>query len=309
MSEKTKIAILGLGAVGGYLGAYLASKYKDSKTIEIHFITREKTKNIIIKKGLKLITPQNEFISFPNSVITNTDPGGPIDFLICAVKSYDLEASLLPLKNAITNKTVVLPLLNGVDAREQISRILPEPEVWDGCVYIISRLIEPGVIKESGNIHSFYFGSASTSVEKLKRFEKILKDAGIDGRYSENIQQTIWEKFIFISVVASLTTYFNKAIGPILENQEYRKRANKLLAEIVEVANAKKIQLPSDIIEKTIATMERMPYETTSSMHTDHQKGGITEYRSLTEYIVNEGNKLNVETPEYKIVLEGIKSR
>jgi 2-dehydropantoate 2-reductase len=307
MSQKTRIAILGLGAVGGYLGAYLAKKYKESKDVEIIFITREKTKNIILEKGLKLITPAEEFISFPAHTYTNTENTGPLDFIICTVKSYDLEEALLPLKNSISSGTVILPLLNGVDAKERIAGLFPGTDVWDGCVYIISRLTEPGVIKENGNIHTFHFGSETASADKLKHLETIFKAAGIDCRAAANIQQTIWEKFIFISVVASLTTFLNKAIGPILENEEHRKLAYQLLTELRAVADAKKTGLPDMIIEKSIATMERMPYETTSSMHSDHLKGGKTEYRSLTEYVVNEGKRLNVPVPEYEKVLKGVR--
>lgn len=308
MPKKTKIAILGIGAVGGYFGGLLAEKYFSSDDIEIIFIVREKSAKIIKEKGLKIITPQQEKIVFPNLVSNDPKEIGQIDYLICCVKSYDLAESLIPLRECIHAQTVILPLLNGVDAKDIINSILYNATVWDGCVYIISRLIEPGVISDGGKIHSLYFGSKTDDV-KLKQFESILLDAGIDCHLKENSEQTIWEKFVFISVVASLTSYLSKPIGPILENEEHRKLAYVLLSEIKAVADAKKITFPSNIIEKTIATMERMPYETTSSMHSDFLKGGRTEYRSLTEYVVELGKGLKVATPLYERILETLKSR
>lgn len=41
--NKTKIAISGIGAVGGYYGGLLAARYKDSEDIDIYFISRVKT--------------------------------------------------------------------------------------------------------------------------------------------------------------------------------------------------------------------------------------------------------------------------
>ena len=38
--NKTKIAISGIGAVGGYYGGLLAARYKDSEDIDIYFISR-----------------------------------------------------------------------------------------------------------------------------------------------------------------------------------------------------------------------------------------------------------------------------
>lgn len=308
MSQKTKIAILGIGAVGGYFGGLLAEKYFSSDDVEIIFIARERSVNSIKEKGLKIISPQQGKIVFPKLVSNDTKEIGPVDFLICCVKSYDLAESLVPLKDCIHDKTVILPLLNGVDAKDIIHSVLPRATVWDGCVYIISRLIEPGVIQESGKIHSLYFGSKSKH-ELLKQFESILLEAKIDCHLSEDIEQTIWEKFIFISVVATLTSYLNQSIGPILENETHRKLANTLLSEIKKVAEANQIKIPKNIIEKTITTMERMPYETTSSMHSDFKKGGKTEYRSLTEYVVKLGERLNIETPEYKRILAAFKNR
>lgn len=303
MSKKTKIGILGIGAVGGYFGGLLAEKYLSSKNVEIIFIARERSANIIKEKGLKIITPTEERIVFPSLTTSNPKDIGELDYLICCVKSYDLAESFISLKQCIQNQTIILPLLNGVDAKEIIRSVIPTANVWDGCVYIISRLTEPGVVTESGKIHSLYFGNENND-SRLIEFYSLLKNAGIDAHLSENINQTIWEKFIFISVVASLTSYLNLSIGPILENDAHRKLANRLLLEIKAVADAKKIQLPENIIEKTIATMERMPYETTSSMHSDLKKGGKTEYRSLTEYVIKLGKELNVKTPEYETILE-----
>lgn len=307
MPKKTKIAILGIGAVGGYFGGLLAEKYLNSNDVEIIFIARERTIKTIKEKGLKIITHDSEKIIFPNLVTNDPNEIGQVDYLICCVKSYDLAESLIPLKNCIHPQTVILPLLNGVDAKDIIKSVVPNANVWDGCVYIISRLVEPSVIQEGGKIHSLYFGSEKKD-EKLIHFNTILLKAGIDSRLSENITLTVWEKFIFISVVASLTSYLNMPIGPILENEKHKKLAIKLLTEIKAVAEAKKVSLPTEVIEKTLAMMRRMPYETTSSMHSDFIKGGKTEYRSLTEYVVKWGKDLNIETPEYERILEKLKN-
>lgn len=304
MSEKIRIGILGLGGVGGYFGGLLAEKYLGSDTTEIIFIARPATEKIIKEKGLKLIIPQGEKIIYPALVTSDPDKTGQLDLLICSVKSYDLESSLFPLKNCITNKTIILPLLNGVDAKERIRSIYPETEVLHGCVYIVSQLIEPGIVKETGNIHTLYLGSDSVQKNKLKELEKIFLEAGIECYLSENIQQTIWEKFIFISSIASLTTYLNKNIGEILDSQIHEETLLQLIKEIKTIADSMNIPLSENIIEKTLAKMKKLPFETTSSMHRDCQKGGRTEYISLTEYVSRQGKLLHIPTPAFDAMLE-----
>lgn len=83
----------------------------------------------------------------------------------------------------------------------------------------------------------------------------------------------------------------------------------ELLSELRAVANAKGIYFNDNIIEATIRKMERLPYDTTSSMHSDFRKGGKTEYKSLTEYVVKLGKELNLNTPVYGKVLTGLSKK
>ena len=308
MINKTRIAILGIGGVGGYFGGYLANKYFKSPEVEIIFIVRPATEKIIKEKGLTLITPLEKKTIFPDIVASDPNDIGEVDFLVCCTKSYDLEDSILKLGSCITKHTVILPLLNGIDAKERISKLYPGIEIWEGCVYIVSRLISPGVVKETGKLHLLYFGSDDGSNKKLTHFEKILLDARIEATLSDNIQQTIWEKYLFLSSIANMTTYMDMTVGEILNNKEGKDTLIQLIKELKLVADAKKIPLPGRIVENTITKIERLPFEATSSMHSDYIKGGRTEYISLTEYVSNLGDKHHVETPAFdKILAEFVK--
>lgn len=304
--KKTRIAILGIGGVGGFIGGLLAKKYSGSSDVEIIFIARGENQKAIREKGLKIITNSSEMIVFPNLVSDDPKAIKELDLLICTVKGYDLETSLIRYKNCITEATAILQLLNGVDASEKIKKIFPKANIIEGCVYIIARKEEPGVIKESGDGHTLYFGSKNSSDSKLENFEKILKDAGINSRLHKNIETKIWEKFIFISCLASLTSFLGLPVGAIMADQQHKKTMTALLKEIKAIADAKGIQLPEDIIPNLVTHMEKLDYNSTSSMHDDFKKGGKTEYRSLTAYVVLLGDELGIATPEFDRVSAGL---
>jgi 2-dehydropantoate 2-reductase len=304
MKRPVKITILGTGAVGGYFGGLLARRYHNNDEVQISFLTRPATEKIIREQGLKLILSEEELIVNPDLVTSDPANIDKIDLLICSVKSYDLEESLKPLATCLSKDTVILPLLNGIDAAPRIKRMFPDTEVWQGCVYIVSRLIERGVVKEFGSGHSFFFGSSNATKDKLEDYLRIFKEAGINAILSEDIEHDVWEKFIFISSLASLTSYLDKPLGAILENQEYLETLKELMRELLKIAAAKGINFPKDIIETRVAKMKKLDYGTTSSMHSDLKKGGRTEYRSLTEYVVKLGNELNIDTPVYDKILE-----
>lgn len=301
---KTRIGILGLGGVGGYFGGLLAKAYQDSEEIEIVFIARGETLRVVAESGLKIITKESETVVFPKVVSNDPELIGKLDYLICATKTYDIEESLLALKKCITKNTVILPLYNGVDAPERISALFPDNEVLEGCVYIFSMIVSPGVVQNVGSLQRLFFGSYSVSVSKMKALQTIFKNASIDSHLVEDIEDTVWEKFVFISVLASATCYLDYNIGQILENREARNIYVSLMNEITMIAAVKGLNLPDDIIMQTILKLEKTPPDTTSSMHRDLLAGRNIELASLTQFVVDEGLKYEVETPTYQLVLD-----
>jgi len=309
MKSKFRIGILGLGGVGGFLGGKLAAHFSNADDVETIFIARGENEEIIRENGLKLITSQGEQIIHPSLVTSDPEKIGLLNFIVCTVKSYDLEASLELIRQCVNEQTIILPFLNGVDASERIKKLFPQTEVWEGCVYIVSRLIAPGVVKESGNINKFYFGSADGSKENIFKVETIFKSAGINIQLSENILQNLWEKFLFISPLATLTSYLDRSIGEILGNESHAQMLFQLLTEVKNVADAAGISLPENIVQKLWERMHSLAYETTSSMHDDFQRGHKTELDSLTGYVVKLGKELKVSTPYYEKMLIGLREK
>ncbi|MEO8239779.1 MAG: 2-dehydropantoate 2-reductase [Flavobacterium sp.] len=303
---KTKIGILGLGGVGGYFGGLLAKAYFESDEVEIVFIARNETRRAIAESGLKIVTDNSEIIVYPKLVSNNAEEIGELDYLICATKTYDIEESLLSLQKCIVTKTVILPLYNGVDAPERIQKIFPENEVLQGCVYIVAMIVLPGTIRKIGFFEKLFFGSQTVSNTKLEELQNIFQKAKIESYLVENIEETVWEKFIFISALASATSYLNQNIGEILGNPESKSVYVTLLYEIEAVAKAKGLQLSGDIVNQTITKLEKSPKEATSSMHRDLLAGKNTEVISLTQFVVNEGLKHGVKTPLYEKIASSL---
>jgi 2-dehydropantoate 2-reductase len=304
LAMKTRIGILGMGGVGGYFGGLLAKAYANSETIEIIFIARGITQKEIATHGLKILSDDAPQIVFPAIVSDQPDVIGKLDYLLCATKTYDLESSLLSIAKSITKNTIFLPLYNGVDAPERIATLFPDNEVLQGCVYIVSMIVSPGVIKKIGPYEKLYFGSDSAAVGKLKNLQTIFKNASIESYLVPNIEDVVWEKFVFISALASATSYLNQNIGEIISSSSSREVYVALLNEITMIAAVKGLNLPNDIIMQTILKLEKTPQDATSSMHRDVMAGRSFELASLTQFVVNEGLKYEIETPTYKMIFD-----
>lgn len=309
MQKKFKIAVLGIGGVGGYFGGKLAGFYAGSNEVEIIFIARGANARAIKEVGLKIIAPEGVTTVHPDLVTDDPAAIGVADLLICCTKAFDVEAGLLKYKNCIAEKTLVLPLLNGVDSRERIIKILPGANVCQGCVYVVSRLTEPGVITKTGKLNSLYFGSSVIDKSILQKIEQVLKVDNINATLDDQIEKTMWEKFFFISPMATITSYIDKTIGAILADEKSRDLLLHLLSELKDVTEAKAIELPTGIIDLTLQKMESFPYEATSSMHDDFKHGNKTELDSLTGYVVMQGKQLRVPTPVYNNAYEVLNAK
>lgn len=305
---QTRIGILGLGGVGGYFGGLLAKAYVDFDEIEIVFIARGETQKAIAENGLKVILNESEFVAFPTLVSNDPKVIGKLDYLICATKTYDIEESLLSIEKCIKKSTVILPLYNGVDAPERIQTLFPDNEVLKGCTHVISFIESPGVVRKISDFEKFYFGSQTAPIAILNQLQTIFKNAGINSSLSDAIEETVWEKFIFISPLASATSYLNQNIGEIVNSESNRKFYVALLNEITLLAAVKGLAIPNDIILQTIQKLQKAPQDATSSMHRDILAGKKSELVSLTEFVIKEGAKYEVETPTYQLVFDKLSS-
>ncbi|MCA6364329.1 MAG: ketopantoate reductase family protein [Bacteroidetes bacterium] len=295
-----KIAIVGIGGVGGYFGGLLARKYYGSTQIEICFLARGAHLQAIQQNGLCVIKGDTSFTAFPAIATHNAADIVNANMVVICTKSYDLESVIEQIKPCVNNDTLILPLLNGVSSVEKIKQHFPENTVLKGCVYIVSRLKQPGIIENSGNIQKLFFELADGRSEALMQYEAVFREAGIEANCTSDISSVVWEKFVFLSPIATITSCYNKCIGEILAAPETEARLHLLINEIIGLAKAKGIPFDEKTGEKTFGKIRSLPFESTTSMHTDFVKHKTkTEIETLTNYVIEEGKKHNIPTPTY----------
>ena len=304
-----KIVVVGIGGVGGYYGGLLAKKYEDSSDVEIYFLARGANLQKIQTDGLKVISKGETFIAHPKFATDDVNEIGKADYIILCTKSYDLESTVMQIKPLIDQYTVILPLLNGADISQRISTLLPNTEVWNGCSYIVARLNEPGVIENSGDLDAVHFGHNNETSDRLINFESLLKSAGIDATFSENIQLLILKKFMLISTTASLTSYFNVNFRALVTDEIRKQTLIDMSNELITVARAEGVDLTTDLIDKAIHRLEKMPIHATTSMHSDFLNGKNVELETLTGIVIQMAHKHGLVVPVYERVYSELKNK
>ncbi|MCL6265913.1 ketopantoate reductase family protein [Flagellimonas myxillae] len=295
-----RILVAGIGGVGGFFGGLLAKQFEDNPKVEVSFLARGAHLKKIQEAGLTVIEGEEQFEAVPKLATDKASEIGKVDYIMVCTKSYDLEQTIAQLAPCIGSHTVILPLLNGVDCRDRIQELVPNNLVCDGCVYIIARLSRPGVVENLGNIKKLFFGMEGGSDARLYALDNLLRIAGVAVTLTPHIEKVIWEKFVFISVMATATTYFNAPVGPILADANKRNIVTALVNEVALVAEAKGIAISNNMAEQVLAKLESLPSAATSSLHSDFEsKRKKNEIQSLIGYVVTEGRNQQVDTPIY----------
>lgn len=302
------ILVCGIGGVGGYFGGLLAKSASEHGNSKVAFLARGEHAKAIHENGLELRTDVAKYQVQPYRVFEYGDSSFTADVVLLCSKAFDLTDSLNQCMPFVGSKTSLLALQNGVDHDKTLADLMPGVDIWQGCVHLVARKTAPGIVTQHGNVSKLMFGVPKTSVNKGNMFLQLLLNAGIDASMPENMNLAIWEKFLFISGIATLTAWSGKTIGEVLQQTETRKLLQLVLTESEALARHNGIPLKSDAVSFAIARMEAMPFDATSTLHSDIAAGHRNELETITGYLVHASQKAglqaSISSQLYKDILQ-----
>lgn len=295
------IAIVGIGGVGGYLAAMLIdhAQHNPSAGHNITLVARPAHAQAIAQQGLQVQLPDRILQVQPPQVEQQLPHGATQDLIICCTKSYDLAPSLAAVQAGIAPHTAILPLLNGVGATEYLQAQLPHNLVLDGCVYIIAKLQQHGVVQVTSTFQRLHWGAAAGNDARCDSIQAVFEAAGIEAVLEANIRQAVWEKFFFISPMACSTCAADASMHAVLAHPLHRAMLLGLMQELTAVAAAEGHTLPQTLFDLHLTRYASLPQGTASSMHHDMRLGKATEIDALVHYVIRTGAKHGVPTPTY----------
>jgi 2-dehydropantoate 2-reductase len=287
-----KIAIMGSGGVGGYLGGLLAHAGND-----VTFIARGAHLEAIQTNGLQVKSVAGDFHIRPQAT---HDPAevGPVDLVLFSVKAYDTEAAGHQIRPMVGPDTAVLCVQNGVDNEEKLEAILGRGHVLGGAVHILSTITAPGVIHQTAGPRTLKFGEMDGRVtSRAHRVFEIFRGVGIHAELSIQIQFALWEKFLFICAQGGVTAVGGLTIGEILSCRETAAFYRGVMEEIAAVARAKRVALSADVVDRALAFARGLQPHMRSSLAHDLSQGNRLEVETLAGKVVQYGREVGVPTP------------
>lgn len=283
-----RVAVVGLGGVGGYIAASLAKV-----GVDVVGFARGEHLEMIQTHGIEIVEDSLCWSQKVDARSLEDLDGyfeGAFDLVLFCTKAYDLVDAYEHIKSHIDEKSILLSFSNGVSNGDTL-RELSSSVVLDGCVYILSHIEKAGVIRKKGKVFAAVFGG---DVDATLRLKSLFEKAELRIKTPDDIKTAIWKKYIFISAFANLTTYYDAPIGAIYEH--HFEEAKTLLSEIASVAKAKGIEI-EDEIQKSLDTASKLPYDASTSMYLDFKNKKRDELESLSGYILRESKRFSLHSP------------
>lgn len=299
-----KIAVLGIGGVGGIVGGALAKSHA-----ETYFCVRGKNLDAICRDGLKVQSiALGDFTVRPKLASDSAAALGVMDAVIFSCKGYNLKAACEAAAPMIGPKTAVIPLLNGVTVSDIMAPLLPPCLLADGVIRIFSHLEEPGRVVQSYGPCGVIVGMKDGSrPQKLEEAAAILNRAGIKTAITGDIAADNWNKYMMMCGNSVVFCYYDGPAGRVREHPDHEKTLCAVAGEQIAVAAAKGIRMPAEAARRFAENFAKLAPEAVSSLYRDLSGGRPakeTELDHLVGRLVELGRQTNVPTPYHKMIYD-----
>jgi 2-dehydropantoate 2-reductase len=209
-----KILVLGAGATGGYFAGRIAHIGAD-----VTFLVRERRAAQLAANGLVVRSPHGDFTVRAQHV-QQADARQQYDLVLLTCKAYDLDAAIESIRPAMGTGVHVMPLLNGLVHVDRLASEFGAARVIGGTCGIQGTMTPDGEVKQLGTIHRIAYGllpgTSADARSKLETLHAFYKQTPVDAVLAEDILLELWEKFVLLTTMASMTTLMRGGIGDAL---------------------------------------------------------------------------------------------
>ncbi|MBI4962944.1 MAG: 2-dehydropantoate 2-reductase [Desulfomonile tiedjei] len=288
-----RIAMYGVGGVGGYFGWRLAQAGED-----VVFVARGDQLKALKSTGLRVDTPDGNSSMLP--VKAEEDPAGigQVDAVILGVKAWQVSDAAHAIRPMIGPDTFVVPLQNGVDAPAELAKVLGPEHVFGGLCYIVALRVGLGHIRHAGMEPQVIFGELDNSLtERAKRLRTAFSNAGVKAEIPPDIRMAMWQKFLFIATLSGVAAVTRAPAGIVRSVPETRRMLERVAKEVTAVAKGLSVELSPDAVALTMTLIDNLPAGGTASMQRDIMEGRPSELASQSGAVARLGLEAGVPTP------------
>ena len=293
-----KVAVLGAGAVGSYVIWGLSAR----RDIELGVVADGPRGERLVKEGCAI----NGKVYRP--AVWTPQEAHDADLLIVCLKYGALPGALDSIRTIVSEHTVVMSLMNGVDSEELIAAQIGAAHVLPALIKVASRRTEDGVRFDPETTIGIIYGelTAPFDSDRVQAVRALFADTGIHFRVTEHIREEIWSKFR-LNVCNNLPqAILGAGVGCYSDSAHIKAISDGLRRELEAIAAAKGIDLSKAAAASTYGST--VPPTARYSTLQDLDAGRHTEIDMFSGALMRMGRELGIPTPYNEYTYHMIKA-
>ena len=276
----TSIAVIGPGAIGGTLAAWLAQ----DPGFDLTLCARTPLDN------LRVETPDGVITASPQ-VLTDPAAASAVDWVLVCTKTYDVETTKPWLDRLVGPQTRVAIVQNGVEHAKLFAHLVPAERIVPVMINLPAARSAPGrIVQHRHGIIAVPVGGNGEDFAALFAKTKITATAEAD------FVSQLWVKLTSncATILPALTL---RATGPVW-SEELEAIVRGLVEECAAVGRAEGADVPQAVIDEAIQRFRDMPEGASAgSIHADRLAGNAMEIDARNGVIVRLGRQYGIPTP------------
>jgi 2-dehydropantoate 2-reductase len=304
LPAKPVIAVVGVGAVGGYYGGKLVRAGHNVRLLLRSDYDAVRANGLTIRSDI-----EPGFSLTPEELHIYRDPGDvpKPDVVLIALKAIGNSAYESLIRPMLKEDTLLLTIQNGLGNEDQLADLFGAERIVGGMAFVCIHRLSPGVIHhiDHGFLKVGEYARPGTVVAgtspRVEQIAALFRSAGIRCDVLDNLRQGRWEKLVWNIPFNGLGATMDLATDRLLATEPGRALVRDIMKEVVEIAAADGAALDPEVIDRQITHTATMgAYQ--SSMQVDRRAGRALEVEAILGEPLRRAAMLNIAVPRLQML-------
>lgn len=298
-----KVLIAGAGAIGGMLSAYLEAAGQP-----VTLLARGDNARQIEQGGVHLVTPDQQHIHARPRVVTDPMACGEQDLLIVATKAFSLAAVIDAAAPALGNKTLVLPIVNGLpwwmgtddapleslDPQGRLRRAIPAQRLIGSSLYAPTRRESPTQWVNSGQAR-LIIGSVNGDKAAAQSVAALFAGSPLAVAVVDDVRQAVWTKLAVNACFNTLCALTGARQAEVAHDPDLGPVARQIMQEIEALTRASGSRMDTRIDTLFQTVLDKGAFKPSTLQ--DIEAGRPLELAALVDAPLELARQLNLPMP------------
>ncbi len=295
MTTSMKVGVIGVGALGCLLGAYLG---ENGDVIMIgHWLDQVTT---IKTSGLRVRVPDGRVATHFPAITGNPEEAGPVDIALVVVKSRQTREAAHLAARILKPDGLAITLQNGLNNCDTLREVLGEHRATLGVTSQGATVLGVAEIMHAGHGPTYFGRDLSLGDNQLALLPQIVElfnQSGLEAHLVDETEGLVWGKLAVNAAINPLTALLRVPNGFLVKHEVLIDIMKRAAREVENVANAQGITLPYPDASGRALEVARATASNRSSMLQDVDRGAPTEVEAICGAVARIARDLGIQTP------------